>query len=74
MKQKQLTLDIIFRKKMVLLSTVTAESAVRCENSNVVADNTEDLCGSMVTLIERQCNRAAYNIHFVMYKYYYRLD
>jgi hypothetical protein len=40
MKRNQITLDNIFRKKVVLLSTVTAESVVRSENSKVVAENT----------------------------------
>jgi hypothetical protein len=55
MKRKQVTLYNSFRKKVVLPSTVTAESVVRCENSIVVAENVED----MLALIERQCSRAA---------------
>ena len=58
MKRKHVTLDEIFRKKMTLLSTVTAESVARCENS-VVAENTIGLSGTvegMLTLIERQCS------------------
>ena len=64
MKRKHITLDEIFRKKVTLLSTVTAESVARCENSIVVAENTVGLCGTMegmLTLIERQCSRAACN-------------
>ena len=68
MKRKHITLDEIFRKKVTLLSTVTAESVARCENSIVVAENTVRLCGTMegmliklLTLIERQCSRAASN-------------
>ena len=63
MKPKHITLDEIFRKKVTVLSTVTAESVARCENSIVVAENTVGLCGryGMLTLIERQCSRAACN-------------
>ena len=67
MKRKHITLDEIFRKKVTLLSTMTVESVARCENSIVVAENTVGLCGTistmegMLTLIERQCNRAASN-------------
>ena len=60
MKRKHVTLDEIFRKKVTLLSTVTAESVARCENSIVVAENTcIGLSGTvegMLTLIERQCS------------------
>ena len=51
MKRKHVTLDEIFRKKVTLLSTVTAESVARCENSIVIAENaiglseTVELCG-----------------------------
>ena len=47
MKRKHVTLDEIFRKKVTLLSTVTAESVARCENSIVVAENTVGLSGTV---------------------------